>query len=330
MWIASAPLRVSLVGGGSDYPEHFNVNGGATFGFAISSRTYVTAIKIDPVISGHNFKISYRDIEEVAEIKAIKHEPFRIALENQGLNPGWEFSVSADLPAYTGLGSSSSFLVALIGLLGQVQNKSYTPSEIAVLAFETERVGLKQFVGMQDQIMAAYGGVCYLEFGGANNFKVTQSDKSNLGFIEKDCALVSTGTKRRAAEIVKDIAKNSKNNSGEMARLADLARATNDLYENGNLDNYALAEIVNIGWELKKKLSNLTSNSAIENQMEFLRSKGAIGMKLLGAGGGGFIFTIFPAGKKEEICRELPGMNIKNVLISESGLQILNSEESRV
>ena len=159
---------------------------------------------------------------------------------------------------------------------------------------------------------------------------VTQSDKSSLGFIEKDCALVSTGTKRRAAEIVEDIAKNSKSNSGEMARLADLARTTNDLYENRKLDNYALAEIVNTGWELKKKLSNLTSNSTIENQMDFLRSKGAIGMKLLGAGGGGFIFTIFPAGKKEEICRELPGMNIKNVLISESGLQILNSEESSV
>lgn len=309
MIIASAPLRISLLGGGSDYPEHFESHGGSVFGFSISKRTYVSALRIDPRLVDHGFKLAYRTLEEVKDIAHIQHDPFRVVLSRANLQPGWEFSVSADLPAYTGLGSSSSFLVALIALTKTIQNDAFSTRQIALEAFNVERNLLEQKVGLQDQVFAAFGSQGSIRFSKHLNFEFIEIDKSKLKFIEDSCILVSTGTKRKAASIVKSVAENAHTKRSEMSDLAALAREAHLLAESGSLNEVLLADLIDQGWNLKKKLSHLTSNAKIDEQMDLLKKNGALGMKLLGAGGGGFIFVVLPRGKKEAFINRLPNFH---------------------
>jgi len=322
MLIASSPLRISLLGGGSDYPEHFSEHGGSVFGFAINSRTYVSALKIDPVLAGHNFKIAYRKVEEVDNLDQIDHLPFRIALENSGIQDGWEFSVGADLPAFTGLGSSSSFLVALLSLLSELKSDSFEKSKIATEAFLFERNSLSQKVGLQDQVFAAYGGVQHIKFDGPMNFQTNLVEKSNLSFIENDCLILSTGTKRKAAPIVEDVAVNAKKNTAALLELAKLADAGYALAIDGKLNAENLGEMLNMSWELKKSLSKLTSNTFLDEQISMLQKAGAKGIKLLGAGGGGFLLIILNPGEKEEFKNKIGESQCRDITITEIGARV--------
>jgi D-glycero-alpha-D-manno-heptose-7-phosphate kinase len=322
MLIASSPLRISLLGGGSDYPEHFSEHGGSVFGFAINSRTYVSALKIDPVLAGHNFKIAYRKVEEVDHLNQIDHLPFRIALENSGIRDGWEFSVGADLPAFTGLGSSSSFLVALLSLLSELKSDSFEKSKIATEAFLFERNSLSQKVGLQDQVFAAYGGVQLIKFDGPMNFQTNLVEKSNLSFIEDNCLILSTGTKRKAAPIVEDIAVNAKKNTAALLELAELADVGYALAIDGKLNAENLGEMLNTSWELKKSLSKLTSNTFLDEQISMLQKAGAKGIKLLGAGGGGFLLIILNPGEKEEFKNKIGESQCRDITITEIGARV--------
>ena len=325
MLIASAPLRVSLLGGGSDYPEHFESNCGSVFGFAIKSRTYVSALKINPILAGHAFKLSYRKIEEVPDINSIEHSPFRKVLEMFSLEEGWEFGVNADLPAYTGLGSSSSFLVALIALLKTINEEPLDAKELALLAFSVERDTLGQKVGLQDQVFAAFGKTGAVNFGPKRTFEFQEIDKANIGFIERDCLLVSTGTKRKAASIVEEISKNASANTHHLSRLAELANFAFLSASKNTLEADYLAELMNEGWTLKKKLASQTSNSHVEEQIEVLKSNGALGLKLLGAGGGGFIFVVLPPGMKDSFRRSLSQMHMLDISVENEGVRLITT-----
>ena len=322
MLVASSPLRISLLGGGSDYPEHFKEHGGSVFGFAINSRTYVSALKIDPFLAGHNFKIAYRKVEEVEHLHQVEHLPFRIALEDSGLQNGWEFSVGADLPAFTGLGSSSSFLVALLALLRELGGAQIHAKGLAIEAFLFERNHLMQKVGLQDQVFAAHGGVSRIKFSGSANFELNSLEKSKLSFIERDCLILSTGTKRKAAPIVEDIAVNAKSHTTELSELSELSDSGYALASEGKLNAENLGEMLNISWNLKKSLSKLTSNIALDEQVTKLRNAGAKGVKLLGAGGGGFLLVVLNPGEKEGFKQRMGHNLCRDITISDSGVLI--------
>jgi D-glycero-alpha-D-manno-heptose-7-phosphate kinase len=322
MLVASSPLRISLLGGGSDYPEHFREHNGSVFGFAINSRTYVSALKIDPDLAGHNFKIAYRKVEEVEHLRHLEHLPFRFALEKYRLQKGWEFSVGADLPAFTGLGSSSSFLVALLSLLSELKGTQIQAAELAKEAFLFERNLLSQKVGLQDQVFAVYGGVKRIKFRGSANFELDSLDKSKLSFIERDCLILSTGTKRKAAPIVEDIAVNAKSHTLAMSELSQLSDCGYALATEGKLSAENLGEMLNISWQLKKSLSKLTSSIVLDEQISTIQNAGAKGVKLLGAGGGGFLFVVLNPGEKEAFKKRMGHNLCRDISISDSGIQI--------
>lgn len=322
MFIASAPLRVSLLGGGSDYPEHFTEHGGSVFGFAINARTYVSALKIEPLLAGHNFKLVYRKVEKVDHLQHLKHLPFRIALENSGLDNGWEFSVGADLPAFTGLGSSSSFLVALLALLDELKGTKFLEDKIAKDAFLFERNHLMQKVGFQDQVFAAYGGVKRIKFSGSANFELSSLVRSSLSFIERDCLVMSTGNNRKAAPIVEDIAMNAKSRTSALSELSQLSDSGYALASEGKLNAENLGEMLNISWALKKSLSNLTSNDVLDEQISTLKKFGAKGVKLLGAGGGGFLLVVLKPGEKARLKGEMGHNLFRDITISDSGILV--------
>lgn len=292
MFVASAPYRVSLLGGGSDYPEHFNEHGGATFGFAISDRLYISSTRINPDFSGHNFKFTYREIDAVKHLDDVKHLPFREVTKLYSLEPGWEINVSSNLPGYTGLGSSSSFSAALVTILEKIKGQESSKSELVTKIFNIERSTFHQKIGLQDQVFAVNGGCHLIDFKAINTYGLTTLDKLKTTRLTENVVLISTETKRSAGDYAKEVSESAKAQENNMAALARLAIEGFGLANSPELDLPSFGKLVNESWKLKKFLSSKTSNSHVDFIIERCNSSGALGAKLLGAGGGGFVAAI--------------------------------------
>lgn len=322
MLISRSPLRVSFLGGGSDYPEHYLKYSGAVLGFAISESTYVSGIKIEPELAGHNFKISYREVEEVQAISGIAHAPFRHALEKIDIEPGWEFSVSANLPAHTGLGSSSSFLVATLSLIHRIKNIQISKETLVKLSNQIERNDLNQLSGIQDHLFASYGGGFLAEINSNGSFEILPIKNESLKILESSTYLISTGTRRKADPHVEQVAKGANSNSKEMNELASMAREGYRLLQKSDFSVEEFGDLVNRGWDLKKKLSPITSNNQIEDLIAILLKSGAAGTKLLGAGGGGFIAALVPSERVEKFETLTAALKKRKIKIDTIGVEV--------
>lgn len=322
MLVSRSPLRVSFLGGGSDYPEHYLKHSGAVLGIAISDSTYVSGIRIDPTLAGHNFKVSYSKVEEVELISQITHTPFRSALEKIQLEPGWEFSVSANLPAHTGLGSSSSFLVAVINLINEINKEECTKESVVKLSNFIERVDIGQLSGLQDHLFAVYGGGFLAEIKTDGSYQISQIPDESLQILESSTYLFSTGTRRKADPHVEQIAKGASDRTKEMSELAEMARAGYQILQSQNFSLTDFGTLVNEGWKRKKLLSPITSNLQIDEMIELLAKSGAVGCKLLGAGGGGFVAALVPRENFEKFEALTGHMNCRKVLIDHVGAEV--------
>jgi D-glycero-alpha-D-manno-heptose-7-phosphate kinase len=315
-------LRVSFLGGGSDYPEHYLKHSGAVLGLAITDSTYVSGIRIDPVLAGHNFKISYSKVEEVAKISEISHSPFRHALEKINLEPGWEFSVSANLPAHTGLGSSSSFLVATINLINQMSNHESSKGAIVKLSNSIERQDLGQLSGLQDHLFAAHGGGFLAEIKTDGTYELSAIRDESLRILESSTYLFSTGTRRKADSHVEQVVKGARDHTKEMSELADMARSGYQILQSENFNLADFGQLVNEGWKRKKQLSPITSNLQIEEMIQFLSESGSVGSKLLGAGGGGFVAALVPEERSERFEALTAHMSFRKIHIDSIGAEV--------
>ncbi len=322
MLVSRSPLRVSFLGGGSDYPEHYLKHSGAVLGIAIADSTYVSGIRIDPTLAGHNFKISYSKVEEVETVSQITHAPFRHALEKIDLEPGWEFSVSANLPAHTGLGSSSSFLVATINLIKEIANQVSTKESVVKLSNFIERQDLKQLSGLQDHIFAVHGGGFLAEIKADGSYELSAIRKESLEILEASTYLFSTGTRRRAHPHVEQVVKGANQHTKEMSELADMARAGYQILQSQNFNLEEFGQLVNEGWERKKQLSSITSSNQIDETIERLLESGSVGCKLLGAGGGGFIAAIVPPNRIEKFETLTKHMKFRKVKVDLIGAEV--------
>ncbi len=264
MLISRSPLRVSFLGGGSDYPEHYLKHSGAVLGIAISDSTYVSGIRIDPSLAGHNFKISYSKVEEVELISQITHTPFRKALEKIELGPGWEFSVSANLPAHTGLGSSSSFLVAVLNIIKEINKEECSKESIVKLSNFIERVDIGQLSGLQDHLFAVYGGGFLADIKTDGTYQISPIPDESLKILESSIYLFSTGTRRKADPHVEQIVKGANDHTKEMSELAEMARAGYQILQSKNFSLADFGALVNEGWKRKKLLSQITRNLQID------------------------------------------------------------------
>lgn len=290
MIITRSPLRISLGGGGTDLPSYYREHSGLVIAAAIDKYVYITL--------HHTFVqeliIKYSKMERVTSVDEVQHPLIREALRLTDVGaPYLEITSMADIPAGTGLGSSGSFTTALLKALHTLKNKLIHPDELAEQACHIEIDILKEPVGKQDQYIAAFGGITCFRFlpndqVEARPLKITTDTLYN---IEDNLLLFFTGYSRPASEILREQDMRSRQNDKEMIAnlhlVKELGRESKEALEGGDLARFG--ELMNVHWEHKKRRSANISNDRIDQWYTLARSNGALGGKLIGAGGGGFL-----------------------------------------
>ena len=320
MVMTRAPLRITFVGGGTDLPFYYEKRDcGAVVSSAINKYIYVTVNrKFDS-----NIRISYSKTEIVDSVERIEHPTIRESLRLLGIENGIEIVSISDIPSQgTGLGSSSTFLVALLHALHSYKGEFVSAEELAREAVRGEREILKGEGGKQDQYIAAYGGTNLMKFRNDGSVEIVNavSHDSNLKKIEESLLLLYTDRERSSNVIHKDQIKNSSekmNVYDEMKKLADGAlKAICD----GDLDR--LGELMHRNWMMKRSLSSRISDGWINEKYEIALKLGAKGGKLVGAGGGGFLLLVAESEKHEKIAKEL-GLRMVDFRFSQSGSRVI-------
>ena len=290
MIITRSPLRVTLGGGGTDLPSYYREHGGFLIAAAIDKYVYVTAMR--PFTSGIFLK--YSKLEHVERIDDVQHPIIRDAMRMVGFKtPQIEITALADIPAGTGLGSSGSFTTALLKALYAHRRRLIHPNELAELACHIEMEKLGEPIGKQDQYVAAYGGVTCFKFNrdGKVEAEPLKMSTEALFALEDNLLLFFTGFSRSAGSILADQKNRSETQDAEMLNnlhyVKDLGLRSRDALMQG--DTAQFGKLMHEHWEHKKRRSGGMSNPRIDEWYELGRANGAIGGKLVGAGGGGFL-----------------------------------------
>jgi len=288
MIITRTPFRVSLFGGGSDHPEWFSENRGRVLSFTIDKYCYVIVREL-PRIFSHNFKISYSEVEVPNKVDDIKHPVVRESIRKYANEMRLELQHTSDLPARSGVGSSSAFTVGVINALLAMQSKTCSPSKLADLAINLEKEVLKESVGWQDQIACALGGINVIEFDIDMSWtaKPIQISDGYRESIESRSILIYTGIERFSSDISQYFLEELEKKSELIREVMDMAHRCSELLQyEGNLDE--IGHLLDESWKLKKLLNPHTSNPMIDKWYSLAIDAGALGGKILGAGGGGF------------------------------------------
>lgn len=298
------PLRVSLFGGGTDYPAYFQRHPGAVIGFAIDKYIYISALRLGGYVD-YKYRLSYSKVEQADSAEAIEHPVVNALLKHYGWDEPTDFSVQADMPASAGLGSSSAFTVGFVNLISNLKGIPRTRMELAREAIHTEQVLLKENVGIQDQLHATFGGINRFDFQG-DNYRITPINISGTALKAlTDCmVLVFTGIKRRATQIVAQQVQNTtdKKVDTELGHLLELVEQAQTVLEaRTGLDRlpHRIAEMLHESWLIKKTLAANVTMNEIDELYDFCRASGALGGKLCGAGGGGFLLMVVPPDKRK-------------------------------
>ena len=312
MIITRSPLRVSIAGGGTDLPSYSLEHGGFLIAAAIDKYVYINIHA--RFVEG--FLLKYSRLEEAASVDEIAHPIIREALRLVGIHSGnLEITSMADIPAGTGLGSSGSFTTALLKALHAYKKNLVHPQQLAEQACHVEIDILKEPIGKQDQYIAAYGGVTCFEFGkdgsvAASPLLISEETLFNL---EDNLLLFFTGYSRSASAILKEQDDKSKQHDSEMTRnlhfIKELAFSTKRALESGDVAEFG--RLMNVHWEQKKRRSAGMSNQRIDEWYRCALSNGALGGKLIGAGGGGFL--MFYAEDKTRLRHAMREQGLKEV-----------------
>lgn len=290
MIIARSPLRITLGGGGTDLPSYYEQREGFLISAAIDKYVYITLHKTFE----KEILLKYSKFEKVQTIDEIQHPIIREALKMLEIKEtNLEICSMADIPAGTGLGSSSTFTTALLRALHSMQGNIVSTRTLAEEACEIEMNRLKQPIGKQDQYIAAYGGITCMNFHKDGYVWVDPLNisKETLYNLEDNLILFFTGFSRAAGSILKEQDEKSKKKDSDMIKnldfVKDLGYQSKDAFERGDLDTFA--DIMNVHWEHKKKRSGGMSNPQIDEWYDYAMKNGAMGGKMIGAGGGGFL-----------------------------------------
>jgi len=290
MIITRSPLRISLGGGGTDLPSYYRDHSGFLIAAAIDKYVYITLHQtfVDDLI------LKYSRMERVQSIDEVQHPLVREALRLTGVGaPRLEITSMADMPAGTGLGSSGSFTTALLKALHTLRKNLVHPQELAEQACHIEIDLLKEPVGKQDQYIAAFGGITCFRFLPNDQVEAwpLKIATETLYNLEDNLLLFFTGYSRTASDILREQDVKSKESDGEMIAnlhfVKDLGRKSREALESGDLHQFA--ELMNVHWEHKKRRSAKMSNDHIDQWYALARASGALGGKVIGAGGGGFL-----------------------------------------
>jgi len=296
MIITKTPYRISFFGGGTDHPAWFRDNGGKVLASTFDKYCYISVRNL-PQFFDHKFRVVYSSIESVKTIDQIKHPSVRETLNYFKITKGLEIHHDGDLPARSGLGSSSSFTVGLINALNALKGVQNSKLDLANSAIHIEQDLIDECVGSQDQISAAYGGMNEIIFNQDESFSVNPMilgrDRKNE--LNDNLMLFYTGISRFSSDISKSQVSNMKNCTSQMHDLYSMVDEGTSILENSNTSLDEFGKLLHESWEIKKSLSDKVSNLLINETYQAARSAGALGGKVLGAGGGGFvIFFVKP------------------------------------
>lgn len=304
MIITRTPFRMSFAGGGSDIASFYEQHGGCVVSTSINKYMYIS---VHPSFKGIETVLKYSQTEIVKELDDIEHKYFKEILEMLGLH-GVEISSTADVPAGTGLGSSSSFTVGLLHALYSYKGKFVSKEKLAQKACEIEIGRLGNPIGKQDQYAAAYGGLNFYQFNKDGSVFVEPIIMKNeaISQLDRNLIIFYTGQLHSASAILKEQSGNITVGDKEknQLKMCELARELRDELQHNNID--AMGDILHQNWILKKTLASGISNPAIDECYEIAIKHGALGGKLLGAGGGGFLLFYVPENRQDEVRRNMP------------------------
>ena len=290
MIISKTPVRISFFGGGTDYPEYFNEFGGCVLSTTIDKYVYITINKTGGLLDD-KYRIAYRLLELCNSVDEIQHNSVRECLKLLDIHDGLDINIFSDLPARTGLGSSSSFTVGMLNALYAYQGQIKSKLDYGKDAINIEKYILNENVGVQDQLAAAFGGLNHMKFS-ANGYEVnpiiiSQDRKKEL---DENLLLYYTGTSRFATEVLKEQVEKTKERKiqVELRDIFQMVQQGISILSAANVPLQEFGKLLHETWTAKKKLSTSISNSQFDDMYELAIKSGAIGGKILGAGGGGF------------------------------------------
>lgn len=330
MITSRTPYRVSLFGGGTDYPAWIARHGGAVLGMAIDKYCHITLTRLG---GGEEdlYRVIYAREERVCRVADIQHPAVRAVYAERNVPPGLELRHEGDLPARSGLGSSSSFTVGLLNALAAMKGQSTTSHALATEAIRIEQQVIGENVGCQDQVWAAYGGMNHVRFTPDGEFQVTPITLSaqRREALLASTLMVFTGQTRIASEVAKDQIDNLARREAELHRMAALIDPAAALLANEGEPVHRLGELLHESWMLKRGLADRITNPEIDAIYEEARAAGAVGGKLLGAGNGGFLLFFVPPERRAELARRLGRLTSLTFGIAQQGSHILLREPAK-
>lgn len=328
MIIVRSPLRVSLLGGGSDLPEFYSKAEGCVISFALAKYIYIT---VNDLAESTDILLKYSKLERVKKIEDVQHPIVRSALKRFGVT-GVDLSITSDIPAGTGLGSSSSFTVGIVKALSEYSGLNLSQSELAEIACDIELNDLQEPIGKQDQYAASFGGINFFVFHQNGQVSLPKLREKNAieNWIIDSCLLVRVGTVRKSTQILADQSSRLK-----QGVIFDSTKSLTNMVKKfeselpGSLKT--LGSLLNESWQVKKKLAIGITNEEIDKTLNSAIEFGAVGGKLLGAGQSGYLLLVFPnRGKRVEYIKSLPigSMTILPRIDSDGCKVIFRSEKN--
>jgi D-glycero-alpha-D-manno-heptose-7-phosphate kinase len=324
MIISRTPFRISLFGGGTDYPTWFREHGGSVIGTAIDKYCYISVRHLPPFFE-HKSKIVYSRVELVKETSEIEHPAVRGILTDMAVTDGLEIHHDADLPARSGLGSSSSFTVGLLNALYALNARMISKRDLGREAIRIEQDVLKEDVGCQDQIWAAYGGFNRIDFHPDGSFSVLPFilPSARRAELAQSLMLFFTGFSRFASDFAGEQIKNMNSRKNQLRMIRSLVDSAADILLDAKAPLRELGELMHQSWLIKRELAASVSNSQIDEIYEAGRDAGAVGGKLLGAGGGGFMVLLVDPEKRAAVRERLKKLVHVNIGFDNDGSKIV-------
>jgi D-glycero-alpha-D-manno-heptose-7-phosphate kinase len=330
MIISKTPFRISFFGGGTDYPTWYRERGGSVLGTTIDKYCYVSCRNLPPFFD-HRIRVVYSAIELASKLDDIKHPAVRETLRFLKMVSGVEIHHDADLPARAGIGSSSAFTVGLLNALYALQGRMTSKYELAKQAIHVEQNMIRENVGSQDQTMTAYGGLNYVRFHTNDDISVTPVTLTprRTDEFQSHLMLFFTGLSRTASQVAGQIIQDMPKRTDEMTMMHKLVdEALSILTSRQDICDFG--RLLHENWILKRSLSAVISKPEIDAVYEKARSAGALGGKLLGAGGGGFLLLFVKPEDQDNVRRALHSLLHVPFKFESSGSNIVVYEPSQL
>ena len=322
MIITKTPYRISFFGGGSDYPNWYKKFNGAVLSTTIDKHIYLSCRYL-PSFFQHKYRIVWSKIENVKNINEIKHVAVKNLLKHLNFKSGLEIHYDGDLPARSGMGSSSCFAVGLAKALLELKNKKITSYNLSKKIINFEQKIMKEIVGSQDQVAAAIGGFNKIIFNKDNSIQIKKIKRNkNISILESNLVLFYSGISRTAHTIASGYVNKLTNSKKEYIKnIIEHVDEGERIIMSKNIDDFG--ELLHSAWILKKKLSKSISNSKIDNLYEEAIKSGAQGGKLLGAGGGGFLLMYMKKNYRKKFLKKFPKVVEVPFKFSNEGSQVI-------